>query len=330
MRARHCVAAVFAVLATTACGNSCDVMLVDACRRAEELGYLVAVQLGDMTAGGNAILGQSGALHAAGKMSVAVRGVGIRRETPRLRDVAIRQDSVLGVTTFPMKTGTAGSFAIDLAVGGLSGFKVRDTRVGAVDVLGSLSLTPTQQSAGLRLRFPDPRGLGLGVRIGLLEETRTLPAASLTAMVRGLATFSLDAPPSRIDSGGTATIQFRGASVGSIAFRLAMSKQVGRAGFTAGLGTESYHLSTDYEVVTAGNDLVGGAGTVDFHTTRQLGFAGASYALGRATLAAEVGRLTGGRSPAMASSFGGRPITAGRNFVAIGVRFAAGRTAGGR
>jgi hypothetical protein len=74
----------------------------------------------------------------------------------------------------------------------------------------------------------------------------------------------------------------------------------------------------------------GGAGTVDFHTTRHLGFVGASYALGTATLAAEVGRFTGGRAPAMASSFGGRRISGGRNFLAIGVRFAAGRTAGGR
>jgi hypothetical protein len=306
-------------------------VLVDACRKAQEIGSLLGVQTGDMTTGGNAILGQSGALHATGKMAVAVRGTGIRWHSPQVRDITIRQDSTVSSTTFPMKTSTAGSFSIDLAVGGLPGIRIGDTRVGAVDVLGSLSLTPPQQSAGLRLRFPDPRGLALGLRVGILEETRTLPAASLTAMVRGPGVFSVKTPPMPIDSGGTVRMEFRDATLISTAFRLAASKQVGRYGFTAGLGTESYHLSTPYEILTAGNDRFGeygGSGEINFHTTRRLGFAGASYTLGRATIGAEFGRLTGGRVPAMVNSFGGRPVTAARNFLTVGVRFAAGRTAG--
>src|SRR5215207_3170684 len=209
MFSRSLTVAIPLLVVTTACGPTCGFLLTDACRKAEELGYLVGMQLTDATTVGNAVLGQGGALHGAGKVAIALRASGLHRDTPRFRDVTIRHDSVPGRTAFPSDEGVALSFGVDLAVGAYAGAHVGDTRAGALDVLASVSLTPTYRSSGLHVRARAIRGLAVGARIGLIEETRTMPGVSLTAMLGTTGSFSVDAPATPIDSGGTATITLR-------------------------------------------------------------------------------------------------------------------------
>jgi hypothetical protein len=69
MTVRQVLYVVLTVASATACEEPpivCTQLAPDACRKAEDLGYMVSVQHGDRTATGNMIVGEAGALHVPG------------------------------------------------------------------------------------------------------------------------------------------------------------------------------------------------------------------------------------------------------------------------
>jgi hypothetical protein len=202
--------------------------------------------------------------------------------------------------------------------------RVGTTRVGGIDFLGSVIAIPNPNRGSLDVAGP-PAVLGLGVRLGVIGETRTLPAVALTGSLRTPRRFNADAPLLPTDDGGTVHLELRSGKVSTLGYRLASSKQIGRIGLTAGVGQDVYSASVGYRVT--GSDTLGtGSDGVSFDITRTNLFGGISYSAGRVTFVAEGGRLTGGRLPAMLNTFGTRSPTARHDYLSLGVRIPAGRT----
>jgi len=320
------LAIVSLVAAVGACDGvpPCTGRLVDACRKAQDLAYVAGVQLGDETASGNAVLGDAAAIGSTGKALVSVRGTGMRRDGPVVSNVTVRTDSSVGSSAFRARSELGSAFSIDAAVGGIHGMRVRDTEIGTLDVLGSVTAAPNSDRGNLHVGG-SPITFGLGVRLGILKETRTLPAVSFAAALRSPRKFSVTAPALATDSGGAVRIGLSSGEVSTLGLRLATSKRMGRFGITGGIGQDTYYVSTNYTVT--GSPELGDAGDIaDFNVTRTNAFAGASYAAGRVTFAAEMGRLFGGHVPPMLNAYGSRSVTAGRNWLTLGVRIPAGRT----
>lgn len=302
----------------------CTGRLVDACRKAQDLAYGVGVQLGDEAASGNAVLGDAAAIGSTGKAMIAVRGTGMRRDGPVLSNVTVRTDSSVGSSAFGARSELASAFSIDAAVGGIHGMRIRDTEIGTIDVLGSVTAMPNADRGNLHVGG-SPITFGIGVRLGIVAETKTLPAVSFAASLRTPRKFSVTAPALPTDSGDAVKLSLSSGEVSTLGLRLASSKRIGRIGITGGVGQDTYYITTDYGVT--GSTTLGEAGDLaDFNVTRTNAFVGASYAAGRVTIAAEMGRLFGGHVPPMMNTFGDGSATAGRNWLTIGMRMPAGRT----
>jgi hypothetical protein len=323
-------AAVYALtLVLSACDDgACRGRLADACRKAEDLAYLVGVQIGDATSQGNAIITRGGALHATGKIDLALRTRVMSRDNARFGNVTVRTDSTVGGSSFAVDQGTVSTISADLAVGGLPGFRVGETRVGGLDLLAGLGVTTGNGGdGGLRL---GNHSLSAGLRLGLIEETRSLPSVSVTAMARAIATISATVPPLPTDNGATVNIRFEHVDVGSLGVRFAASKRLGRFGLSAGYGRDTYHPTIDYAVTATDVALDSASRRVAFSIARQTAFGGASLTLGSATIGAEVGRLFGGGMPPMTNTFGSLDANAPRTYLTFGVRIPAGRTNDGK
>ena len=315
------------LLVLSGCDNSaiCYDRLIDACRKAEDLTAFVGEQAAGSLASGNAIIGESGILQATGKMSVSLRAHGVARSAPQLQGTMLRTDGVATSSAFRTEDAGAMSMSADFAVGGLRGFRAGETRIGGIDLLGNLTMVPGFHSNGLRVTSKG-LGYGLGVRVGVVAETRVLPAISLSVMGRALPTFSAQTTQLNTDAGGTMSISLTDISVSGHTLRLAGSKQFGRYGITSGFGRSSYHTSSGYRVASPDGSEDTGVNFTDAYVTRNDVFAGASLTLGPARIGAEVGRTLGAGGPVMFNTFGDGTTSGRRTYATLGVRFGAGRT----
>lgn len=163
--------------------------------------------------------------------------------------------------------------------------------------------------------------------MGLLGETRTLPAVSVSLASRGLPLFTLKTDPLPMSDGGSVSILLDQIRVNAITLHAAASKRIGRFGLTAGVGRDRYGVSTVYRMVSPDYSIDTGTEiTAAANVHRRTAVGGASIALGRATLGVEAGSVFGGRDPTFVNTFGDQPLNRTRSFVTFGVRFAAGRT----
>ena len=324
MNARS-IACAALTLALAACGEYgllCEATLADACSKARDLATVMTVQLGDgAVASGNAIIGQGGALGNSGRMEASFRARVTSMGSPQFDDVTVRTDATVGSSTFGADAQPTTSFAGDFAVRVSRGDRVGDTRVAALDLLGGFSITPhlgggSVETNGRML------GVSLGARLGILQETKTLPAVSLSGMFRTLPRFSVTSQSMPTDSGGTVTLSLNNGDILTTGWRLAASKQLGRFGISGGLGGETYDGTVDFAVDAS--STTGGSETIDITARRNTAFVGGSLGLGRATLAAEVGSVFGGKVPSMNNTFEESPDAA-RAYLTLGVRLPLGK-----
>jgi hypothetical protein len=327
MNVRPITSGVLLLFVLSACDypGVCYDRVLDGCRKAEDLAAFVAEQAAGSLASGNAIIGESGVLQATGKMSVSIRAHGAARSAPQLQGTMLRTDGVATSSTFRTEDGGAMSMSADFAVGGLRGFRAGETRIGGVDLLGNLSMAPGFHSSGLRVTSKG-LGYGLGLRVGVIAETRVLPAISLSVMRRALPTFSAQTTQLNTDAGGTMSITLRDIAVTAQTLRLAGSKQFGRFGITGGFGQSSYETSAEYRVASPDLSDDSGENPMFASVTRRDMFAGASLTLGPARIGAEVGRTLGTSGPVTFNTFGDGATGGRRTYATLGVRFGAGRT----
>ena len=305
-------------------GGFCDRRMGDIGTKAEDLGYFLVTQRAEEATAGNMVLGQSGPLDGNGRVALDFHATHMARITPGLTGVTVNTDGTRQTASeFPTADGRATSIGASVALGITRGFKVGDTRVFGIDVLGNLTEYQGFGASDLHITADGTFGTGLGVRLGLLHETHTLPGITYSVMKRWLPSLSFHSDPISDGNGGTATLGESDIGITVMSRRLGASKQFGALGVTAGAGVDLYEGNGQ----TVGTILpavgIGNSATRDsyFYTERRNLFAGASWTLKPATIVAEVGRLSsqsdGGH---MGNTFAGRTPEEPRTYVSIGVR----------
>lgn len=300
--------------------NFCDSRLNDAGGKGQELAYAVGVERADeVAATGNAVLSEGGSLGGIGHVSVDIRAKRISRSVPRLAGTAIQTDDSAPLTDIPSTGVGATAVSADFALGLLRGLKLgRDSRIGDLDLLGSVTELQGYGDTDLHLKSSNQISFGIGARIGLLAETSTLPGISYSRWRRSVPRISFRASPVATADGGMMTIGVDQLDVTVNSWRVAASKKLGRFGVTAGIGRDTYDASyTYYATLDEGSSPgANGSQSTGYNLTRKNLFVGASYALSRMTLAGEFGRLSGA---AAISYLSAAPATPSRSYASIGV-----------
>jgi hypothetical protein len=220
----------------------------DACQKTVDLFQLMAPQLATAVTAGNATLGEAGTLGGLGHFTIEVRGNVVRGAVPFVNNATL---GTIGAQQTNFKTSTVAIPAafVDGGVGLFRGFGVGLTHVGGVDVLGSAFYAPNYTGHGIAVR-PD-RGveLGYGARLGIIEETRVLPAVSATFMERDLPTTQITG----VDNDGD-SLRVQNLSVKTSAWRAVIGKHFLIVGLAAGVGQDHEKSSTD---ITASGGILG-------------------------------------------------------------------------
>jgi hypothetical protein len=322
MNARLIAPAVLA-LAVAACDGPippfCGGDMIDACSKARDLAAVMSTQLADeAVAEGNAIVGESGALHNEGRVEMSFRANAMSRNSPTFDNVTVRSDATVGASSFGVDAGAAASLAGEVALRVSRGARVGDTRTAGLDLLGGLRLTPHMDGGSIHTNG-GTLGYSYGARLGILQETDKLPAVSLTGMVRVLPKFSLTTERLPIEGGQTVSLSLSNGKVETTGVRLAASKRFGRFGLSGGVGRESYYTTVEFNAESAGTE------STDFTANRNTAFIGGSLGIGATILGMEVGSVFGGKAPSITNSFGDASLTDARTFVSLGVRLPMGR-----
>jgi hypothetical protein len=287
------------------------------------MAYAIGIQIADESSDGNAILGDVGTMGAIGKAAVSVRLTGMQRESVRFGGQTVRTDSSARASAFTSDADVAAALSIGGVVGAWPGKRVGETRMGGVDLIGSVIVTPNANRGDLEIGGR-PVLFGAGVRLGITSETRSLPAMSVTALTRLSRGFSVTAPFLPTDSGQLVRIGLQRGDMSTLEYRFAASKKAGRFNVSSGIGQNLYYITTDY-VVEGSGELGSGYETTSFHVSRTAAFVGATYTRNKLTFGAELGRVMGGSQTTL-NAFGDRGTAPARSYLSIGVRLPAGRT----
>jgi hypothetical protein len=174
------------------------------------------------------------------------------------------------------------SFAAQTAVGLFPGWAPVPTvgGVGSLDVVGGGGVgTPPPDPD-----FPDLTGLGgaLGVRLGVVRESFTLPGVSMTG------TYGLSSTVTLGDPGLRASDGFAAGTISDLGATLAVSQRIAAARVAAGVAADRY--STHARVgFTAGDGHAGEVHRTRVVTNRRSWFANAAWTFLVAHAVAEVG-----------------------------------------
>jgi hypothetical protein len=271
---------------------SASTQTADACEKAVDLFNYMMPQLGTSLVGGSHTLGMGTTLGGFPHFAIALRGNAIMGDLPDIQALNVstggRQQS--NITTNSQILGLPG---VDFAVGVYKGFPLGVSRIGGVDLIGSVTYVPEIKNTdgGVSIK-PDGGStkIGIGARVGLLEQSLVVPGVSFSYLVRDLPTLSLAASASDADF---AINKF---SVKTKSWRLAAQKNLFLFQLGAGVGQDTYTSGAD--IVITVNDPVPGAGSVsaspkqDLTRTTYYGTVGVNLFL--AKLVAEIGQVSGG------------------------------------
>jgi hypothetical protein len=282
------------VVSLTACASDLfPVELLDGARKSEDIALFVAVQRADELSSGNATLGEAGAIGKPGSVRLSVRASSTTRATPHLTAVPI----VAGPsqpTTLPVTEGGATSVLVDGSLSLWRGIGTGEFHVGGINLLGRAALVNSYGDNPLEIDSDGDLSFGIGIRLGVTEETARMPAIALSWMYQALPPISFRPDPLPLVGGGSMSLALRSTNFSARQFRVAASKQFGNLGVTAGYGNDDLMGGAELSAAMVGPGLQPARewGT-HVHVRRNLLFVGGSYSLGRITLAGEAGRRTG-------------------------------------
>lgn len=266
--------------------------VADACEKASDLFNYMMPQLGTSLVGGSHTLGVGTTLGGFPHFAIALRGNAIMGDLPDISalnvSVAGRQQS--NVATNSQILGLPG---VDFAVGVYKGFPLGVTRVGGVDLIGSVTYVPAIENTDGGVSIEPDGGstkIGLGARVGLLEQSLVVPGVSFSYLVRDVPTLNMSASASDADF---AINQF---SVKTKSWRLAAQKNLMIFQLGVGVGQDTYTSAADISIVV--NDPVPNAATMatslgqELKRTTMYGSLGFNILL--AKIVAEIGQVSGG------------------------------------
>jgi len=289
----------------------------DACQKAVDIFAFMTPQLGIGLVGGNATLGATSALGGIGHFSIGVRGNATRGRVPQVSDVSY---AVTGAaqSDFGVEDQVVGLPAVDAAVGLFGGLPLGLSRALALDGLVSATYVPAFNNTNMAVSLPDGSlKLGYGARLGVLTESFVIPAVSLTYLRRDLPTTSISA------TSGDDDISVSNIGVKTSAWRAVAGKSLGFFGVAFGAGQDMYdsRASAAVRVNDAGSVVDGGPYTLSQKVTRANMFADFSLNFPFIKLAAEVGRVSGGKIDTY-NTFSGKRADDALTYASVGIRIA--------
>ena len=291
--------------------------LEDACQKAADLFAFVAPQVAVSIAGGNAVLGHASTLGGPGRFSIGVRATGLRGELPDVGSVGITAGPAQA-DEFAVDEQWFGLPQVDATVGLFGGIPLALTRVGGVDLLVSGSWIPEVDEGDFSLRAPDGQfKLGYGARVGILEESFSVPGVSVTYMRRGLPTIDL------VARAADDTLSVTGAKVDVDSWRLVAGKHLSVLGLVVGVGQDRYDAEASVSAVVREGILfrseMATPAPFSQDLTRNNAFASLSLNFAVLHLVAEVGRSWGGDAPTV-NTFAGTSAAEPRLYGSFGLR----------
>lgn len=255
----------------------------DACQQAIDVFKLMAPQLGIAITGGNATLGQGGAMGGLGHFAAEIRGNLIAGDVPQLQTPSIT--GAQQRTNYPTKKQLLGLPSVDASIGLFKGLPLGITNVGGVDLLLSAFYVPKVNADNITVDPDSPLKIGYGVRLGLIQESLLLPGVSVTYFRRDLPKTTITGS----DNGATLTVD--NLNVKTDAWRLTASKNLILVSLAAGVGQDRYDESAlaSGTVATQSSSVA-----LSEKLTRTNYFVDASLNMLLAKVVAEVGMVSGG------------------------------------
>jgi hypothetical protein len=272
-------------------------------------------QLGIGLVGGNATLGTGGALGGVGRFSIGIRGNALRGRVPEVANVNAvitgAQSSDYGI-----KDQVVGLPAVDAALGVFGGVPLGVARAFAIDGLASATYVPEFTSDNVAVSLPDGKlKIGYGARLGLLTESLATPSISLTYLKRDLPSTSI------LATSGDDDISVSGINVKTTAWRAVIGKSIAFVGLAVGTGKDKYdsRATGNVTVNQSGLSVNGGPYDLSQTMTRSNMFADFSLNFPFVKLAAEVGRVSGGKIDTF-NKFSGKRADDALTYASVGLR----------
>lgn len=276
----------------------------DVCQMAVDVFQFMGPQLGVSLAGGNATMGQGGALGGLGHFSVGLRANVIKGDVPNFSSFPTPSDTgriaygrTTGYNSLPSKSQILGLPTVDAGIGLFQGIPLGLTNVLGIDGLLSATYVPKVSQSNFTLTPSQSLQFGYGVRIGVLQESILVPGVSFTYLKRDLPTTTMDGSSSNIN------VSVSDAKVNTSAWRLVASKSLILFGVAAGVGQDKYDQSAAITATVTGTQptippssftttatVPGTAQTM----TRTNYFVDASLNLLILKLTGEIGQVSGG------------------------------------
>ena len=321
------VGALVAVTATTAQAQSCAAGYTQvACQKGVDLVNFLTPQLSSALAGGNATLGQGGALGGLGHWELDVRATAVNGKLPKLNNVGLSTSGSLP-TNFTADNQFIPGVSANASIGIWRGVSLGVTHVGGIDALVTATYLQDFDGGDVKVKLSGGNTkYGYGVRVGLLEESAVTPGVGFTYLQRDLPTLSISGASTVSASGGSApgTIAINNLAMKTTAWRITASKDLLIFGLSAGVGQDKYSTSSTLALTVNAPAPIGtqnGTGSAGFDMTRTNVFVGASINLFVAKLVGEVGQVSGGSVPAGKNVFGSSDPAGSRSYFTVGLRF---------
>lgn len=273
----------------------------DACQKSIDLFNYVAPQLGMVISGGNATLGQAGALGGMGRFAFSLRGNALQGGLPDVDATPLSSGSA-NASSYTVEKQVVPMISAEGSVGLFGGIPLGLTSVLGVDALVSAFYVPEYNSgfkdAHSRFAIETPDGnlkVGYGVRVGLLGESISLPGVSFTWLKRDLPRTNILTRPADSDE-----ISLMNFDNNTTAWRVVAGKTFGPVGIAAGYGKDQYKSEADLSY-----SLASGCGIICIPTTPRDGsfrfnrttkstnfFGDVAVSLGLLKIVGEVGRVS--------------------------------------
>jgi hypothetical protein len=227
----------------------------DACQKAVDIFTYMAPQLGTAIAGGNTILGSGGALGGLPHWTVGLRVTAVSGSAPEF--TSSNNPSATASTpvasAYTTSTAPIPFPALDVGVGVFGGLPLGLTKIGSIDLIGNVAYVPTLENKFDNISIvPDKNiQMGLGARVGILQESLLVPGISVSFIQRGLPVTTLT---NYFSSSGVATahndtIQVKDLDLKTTSIRVTVSKSLILFGIAAGAGIDKYKQSADLNTV---------------------------------------------------------------------------------
>jgi hypothetical protein len=293
-----------------------DRVTQDACQMAVDVFQYIAPQLGLSLVGGNATLGQGGALGGLGHFTVELRGNAIAGDLPQIQNFPTPSTNGRQSRQLPTKKQFVGLPTLDAAIGVFKGIPLGLTNVGGVDVLVDESYVPTVSGSSVDVKPSQNLQLGFGVRVGILQESLLMPGVAVSYLRRDLPTTTVTGSSSGM------SVKIQDAKVNTNAWRLTASKNLVLFSLAAGIGRDSY----DQSALAQGTVQTSPIGSQQSQQiklsqtmTRTNYFLDASLNMLLAKIVGEIGQASGG-SVTTYNSFSGGAADKSRLYGSLGVR----------